>query len=112
MVFYNYLQAAMGGPREAGTNRQYEEAAEPFFEVLEQYRPQYVIVWGSRLWGYMPAGERWSWNADIVVDGNINKCGNYALNDGTKVKITPVNHPSVGYSWDFWHKVIAEFLKR
>ncbi len=51
-------------------------------------------------------------STDIVVDGNINKCGNYALKDGTKVKITPVNHPSVGYSWDFWHKVIAEFLKR
>lgn len=72
VVFYNYLQAAMGGPREAGTNRQYEDAAEPFFEVLEQYCPQYVIVWGSRLWGYMPAGERWSWNPDIMVDGNVN----------------------------------------
>ena len=102
----------MDGPRVAGTNKQHEEATEPFFEVLEQYRPQYVIVWGSRLWGYMPAGERWSWNADIVVDGNINKCGNYALKDGTKVKIMPVNHLSVGYSWDCWHKVIAEFLKR
>ena len=100
----------MGGPREAGTNKQYEDAAEPFFEVLEQYRPQYVIVWGSRLWGYMPAGKRWSWNDDIVVDGNINKCGNYALKNGTKVKIMPVNHPSVGYSWNYWHKVITRFL--
>ena len=36
VVFYNYLQVAMGGPRVAGTNLQYEEAAEPFFEVLEQ----------------------------------------------------------------------------
>ena len=61
MVFYNYLQAAMGGPREAGTGKQYEDAVEPFFEVLEKYRPQYVIVWG-----YMPAGERWSWNPDII----------------------------------------------
>ena len=58
----------------------------------------------------MPAGERWSWNNDIIVDGNINKCGNYALNDGTKVKIMPVNHPSVGYSWDYWHKLITAFL--
>ena len=32
------------------------------------------------------------------------------LNDGTKVKIVPVNHPSVGYSWDYWHKVISQFL--
>lgn len=110
VVFYNYLQVAMSGTREEGTAQQYEEAAEPFFEVLEKYRPQYVIVWGSRLWGYMPAGERWSWNADIVVDGNANKCGNYALKDGSKVKIIPVYHPSVGYSWDYWHKVISVFL--
>lgn len=110
VVFYNYLQVAMSGTREEGSARQYEEAAESFFEVLEKYRPQYVIVWGSRLWGYMPAGERWSWNADIVVDGNANKCGNYALKDGTKVKIMPVYHPSVGYSWDYWHKVISTFL--
>jgi len=110
VVFYNYLQVAMSGTREEGTARQYEEAAESFFEVLEKYRPQYVIVWGSRLWGNMPAGERWSWNADIVVDGNANKCGNYALKDGTKVKIMPVYHPSVGYSWDYWHKVISTFL--
>ena len=111
VVFYNYLQVAMGGPREAGTNLQYEEAVEAFFEVLEKFRPQNVIVWGSRLWGFMPAGNRWSWNPDIVVDGNVNKCGNYTLSDGTKVKIMPVNHPSVGYSWDYWHQVIDEFLK-
>jgi len=110
VLFYNYLQTAMGGPRKAGTNKQYEEAAEPFFEVLEQYRPQYVIVWGDRLWKYLPGGERWSWNADIVVDDYVNKCGNYTLNDGTKVKIMAVNHPSAGYSWDYWHKVICQFL--
>ena len=110
VVFYNYLQTAMGKPRKAGTKKQYEDAAEPFFEVLEQYRPQYVIVWGYRLWNYMPGGERWSWNDDIVVDGYANKCGNYALNDDTKVKILSVYHPSGGYSWDYWHKVISQFL--
>ena len=110
VVFYNYLQVAMSGTREEGTAQQYEEAAEPFFEVLERFRPQYVIVWGSRLWGFLPAGERWSWDEDIVVDGNANKCGNYALKDGSKVKIMPVYHPSTGYSWDYWHKVIAAFL--
>ena len=89
VVFYNYLQAAMGGPREAGTGKQYEEAAEWYRKAAEQ--------------GV-------SWNDDIVVDGNINKCGNYALKDGTKVKIMPVNHPSVGYSWNYWHKVITRFL--
>ena len=45
-----------------------------------------------------------------VMDGYINKCGNYALKDGTLVKIMPVNHAWVGYSWDYLHKVISAFL--
>ncbi|MBQ2441600.1 MAG: hypothetical protein II502_05345, partial [Paludibacteraceae bacterium] len=64
-----------------------------------------------RLWDCMPAGARWSWNADILVDDECHKCGNYALKDGYKVKILPVKHPSVGYSWNYWHKVIVHFLK-
>ena len=110
LLFYNYLQVPMDGTRQAGSSQDYQEAVAPFFEVLEQYRPQYIIVWGQRLWGNMPAGERWSWNPDIVVDGQVNKCGNYALKDGTRVKIMPVYHPSVGFSWDYWHKVISKFF--
>lgn len=31
ILFYNYLQVAMQGPRQAGTPEQYRAAAEPFF---------------------------------------------------------------------------------
>ena len=37
VVFYNYLQVAMGGPREAGTAAQYRQAGEVLFDVMEKY---------------------------------------------------------------------------
>ena len=112
VMFYNYLQVAMGGPRKAGTEAEYRQAEEAFFSVLDQYRPQYIIAWGNRLWGQMPGGERWQDGDAISIDGYTVNTGNYALSGGGRVKVMAVNHPSVGYSWDYWHKVIETFLKR
>ena len=112
VLFYNYLQVAMGGPRKAGSDAEYRQAEEAFFSVLDQYRPQYIIAWGNRLWGEMPGGERWQDGDDITIDGYTVNTGSYALSGGRRVKVMAVNHPSVGYSWDWWHKVIETFLKR
>ena len=108
VVFFNYLQVAMGGPREAGTSAQYSQAGEAFFEVLNKYQPEYVIAWGNRLWDKMP-GEHWQNGDDIVVDGYHVATGWYVLSNGRRVKAMAVNHPSVGYSWDYWYKVIKGF---
>lgn len=110
VVFYNYLQVAMGGPREAGTAAQYRQAGEALFDVMEKYQPECLIVWGNRLWDKLP-GERWTDGEDIVVDGCRTATGTYSLASGRTVRAMAVNHPSVGYSWDYWHRVIANFLK-
>lgn len=54
VVFYNYLQTPMSGPRQGGKKSDYANSSEAFFEVLEEYRPEYIIVWGYRLWDNMP----------------------------------------------------------
>ena len=110
VIFFNYLQAAMGGPREAGTAEQYHQAGKAFFEVIEKYQPEYVIVWGKRLWNNLP-NVGWQDGDDIVVDGYPVATGAYLLSNGKQVKVMAVNHPSVGYSWDYWHKVIQRFLR-
>lgn len=110
VAFYNYLQVAMGGPREAGTAAQYRQAGTAFFTIMEKYQPEYIIVWGNRLWDKLP-GEHWADGTDITIDGYRVPTGSYTLNSGRRVKAMAVNHPSVGYSWDYWHRVIAEFLK-
>lgn len=111
LLFYNYLQVAMEGPREAGSSADYDAAVAPFFEVLEKYRPEYVIVWGKRLWNNLP-GDNYTAGDAFDVDGYESPWGYYTLADGTKVKALYVYHPSVGYDWTFWYKVITEFLNK
>lgn len=49
VMFYNCLQVAMTGPRKAGTSAQYKQAVNAFFEVIDKYEPECIIVWGKRL---------------------------------------------------------------
>ena len=111
IMFYNYLQVPMYGPREAGTDEQYQQSENAFFEVLEKYRPEYVIAWGKRLWEKLPGDkEGYKEGKDIKVGDTCVPTGSYTLKSGHRVKVMAVNHPSVGYSWDYWHRVIKEFL--
>ena len=120
VIFFNYLQAAMGGPREAGAAEQYHQAGKAFFEVIEKYQPEYVIVWGKRLWNNLPGGHwrqeqvsdvHWVDCNDMEVEGTWVPNGFYMMPGGKHVKALVVNHPSVGYSWDYWYKVIQRFLR-
>lgn len=110
LLFFNYLQVAMDETRKAGTHEQYQQAQKAFYETLDQYRPESVIVWGKRLWNYLPGDERWRAEEDLVVDGEHVATGSYALDNGQRARVTAVYHPSAGYSWDWWHKVITRFL--
>ena len=109
IAFYNFLQVAMGGAREAGTNQQYRAAAEPFMQVLEELQPDVLIVWGVRLWNNLP-NRNWADGSKVAVDGYDVQNGYYTLPSGKKVKVVCVYHPSVGYDWSFWHKVIVNFI--
>lgn len=109
VMFYNFLQVAMGGPRQAGTDEQYRNAAGAFFSVLDKYEPDLVIAWGDQLWGKLP-WERWTEGEALMVDGYRVNNGYYRMASGRQARIICVYHPSTGYSWDFWHKVIAEVL--
>lgn len=109
VLFYNYLQVLLSGPREAGTDQQYKDSAGAFFQVLEQYRPDVIIVWGKRLWTKLP-WEGWTECRQLRFDGYSVDNGTYTLSNGHKVRCFCVYHPSVGYSWDWWYGVINRFL--
>lgn len=110
VLFYNYLQVAMTEAREKGNDEDYVRAGTTFFEVLDTYRPEYIIVWGYRLWNYLPGGKRWAWNEDLIVEGEPIKNGSYLLADNTHVKTIAVKHPSTGYAWDYWYRIINAFI--
>ncbi len=108
LIFYNYLQEPMSGPRKVGTKEQYKNAENAFFEVVEDKQPEYIIVWGKRLYNSMPM-DGWKHCSIIEVDGKKTAQGIYTTCNN--VKVMAVNHPSSAYSWSYWHKVIGKFLE-
>ena len=112
LLFYNYLQVALESPRQAGEGVDYEQSVEALFEVLEQYRPEYIIFWGYRLWDYLPGGDCWQWDDDVIVDDTIIKNGWYLLADGTKIRTFPIYHPSAAFDLEYWHKGMNTILNR
>ncbi len=109
LLFYNFLQVPLSGPRVAGTDAEYKDASRAFFEVIDQYRPEVIIVWGKRLWDKMPF-ERWTPSTNISAEGYTIESGYYDLDDGSRARTIYVYHPSVGYSWDKWYKIISTLI--
>lgn len=109
LMFYNYVQSLMDGPRTAPTKRQYKDSEDAFFQVLEENRPDFIIVWGRRLWSNLPY-TNWEEGEEVRVDNFAVDNGFYTLSNGHKVRVFCVYHPSAGYDWGWWHKVISTFI--
>ena len=111
IAFYNYLQVPMSGPRESGVAIDYKNAENAFFEVINELQPDLIIVWGvGKLFNNMPE-DRWTWGEQLVVDGWSIKNGYYQLDNEKRTRCIAVYHPSTGYQWDWWHKVIEGQLE-
>lgn len=107
VAFYNYVQMSMNQSRKQPEWVDFRDSTDAFFEVLEELRPDLIIVWGvTRMYDNMPGGERWRDGEELVIDGYNVKNGYYRLSDGTETRVLWVYHPSTGYSWDWWNKVI------
>lgn len=112
IAFYNYLQYSLDSSRKPGDSDAYEKAIKPFYEVIDYIKPEAIIVWGERLWWYLPGDERWEECEEIIMDDGFKvKNGYYKLSNGNKTKVFPVTHPSYGYIWDYWHQVIKKMLQ-
>lgn len=107
LMFYNYLQFPLRGPRMAGDSRRYEDATIPFFAILKTYQPDCVIVWGRRLLVNLPHEHREKGKFMPSIDMNFWR---YKIG-GKTIKVLPIYHPSVDFSWKYWHEVIVEFFK-
>ena len=110
IAFYNYLQVPMSGARESGSTIDYRNAENAFFEVINELQPDLIIVWGvGKLFNNLPE-DNWKWGETLEFDGWPIKNGYYQLNNGEEVRCIAVYHPSTGYQWDWWYKVISSQL--
>ena len=108
LMFYNYLQCPLRGLRMADDSRRYEDATTPFFAILKKYKPDYIIVWGRRLFVNLPSENVQEGEYMPSIEINI---WSYQI-DGHTIMVLPVVHPSGGFLWGYWHEVIVELLKK
>ncbi len=107
IAFYNFLQIAMNEARESGTREDYLDGQPAFLEVINELQPELIVVWGvTKLYKYLPE-DGWIEGERLEIDGYNVKNGYYVLRNGQKSRIIFVYHPSTGYSWDRWYKVIS-----
>ena len=104
IAFFNFLQVAMTEARKSGSNEDYKEGQTAFLEVIEDLKPDLIIVWGvGRLYNWLPE-EGWIDGDKIEIDGYKVKNGYYQLNNGKKSRLIAVYHPSAGYDWVWWYE--------
>lgn len=110
VLFYNYVQVAMSQPRESPSASDFRNSETAFFEVLNQYCPDCILVWGRRLYEHLP--RKGKQLADLETSQGAIETWSYALLDGKEVSVLPVLHPSAGFTPSYWHEAITQFIKR
>lgn len=110
VMFYNYIQFAQSGPRVVPRPEHWAASENAFVELLNIYKPDYIIVWGVRLYLGLPdfGGRR----SEIMIDDNKKAdVWIYPIN-GREIPSLKIHHPSApsGKKWHYWHEVIEKFF--
>jgi hypothetical protein len=109
VMFYNYVQKAIGGSRTSPAEQNFEDSEKAFFEVLDTYQPDLIIVWGARLEGRLPKKNKTVSDFEI-----LNKAGHkfhYYEVSGKKIPAYAIYHPSYSsFSYDF-HESLKEAVR-
>lgn len=110
IMFYNYIQFSQSGPRKAPLPEHWSESEVAFKEILENYMPDCIIVWGVRLYGGLP---NWGGTATklYITEKDSTDVWTYTIN-GKQIPAIKIHHPSSpkGKSWEYWHEFYKKFL--
>ena len=109
IVFYNYVQYSTPGPGKSPQKNEFIDSKTAFFEVLKEYKPDVIIVWGFRLWERLPDNGTYA-GFDISNDPN-GECYYYEVDD-KKILAYAVYHPSRPSFSDDYYEYLQEVLKR
>ena len=113
VIFYNYIQKCLPkvpSERTPVIKNDLIGAEESLKELLLEYKPDRVVVWGSRLYNLLPA---WNGTASKITisDNSQTDVWNYTIG-GKQIPFMKVHHPSTpsGKSWSHWHNFYKLFL--
>lgn len=111
VLFYNYVQVPISGPRISPTEQEFAGSEEAFFEVLDTYLPDLIIAWGKRLYNNLP--RRGYQLPDLILpNGDSIETWAYMTSGAHLVQVLPITHPSAAFVPSYWHEAIQTFINR
>lgn len=109
IMFYNYVQLATSGPRISPSAEAFSNSKDAFFEVIDKYQPDLIIVWGKRLWEMLPNNGTYA--EDNILDGKFGKLYYYKVSN-KEIPAFKIYHPSSSYFSYEATKYLKEALNR
>lgn len=108
IYFYNYVQSFVrGGARVRPTSKMFTESAEAFHLVLNELKPEVVVVMGQTIWDQMSDRNAGVVHQDEDALGSVWK---YQFDGGSCVAAHTHHPSSTGYSSDYWRPRVLKFL--
>ena len=112
LLFYEYVQEPLDSARVRPTTEQWEKSEIAFEEILNEYKPQLILVLGKELYKRLP-----ELNGDIQDNFKYkyngkefsSECWKYNVNN-KDIYVLEVQHPSSGFSYEPWVKMINKML--
>ena len=96
----------MVAPRQSPTEEQFAKSEKAFWEILETYQPDIIIVWGQRLWTKLPyTGEYLPKENTLINNGK--GLYYYKVKD-KKISAMYITHPSAS---SFHYQTVYDELK-
>lgn len=115
VIFYNYVQTAISGARVSPTTEQFRNSEQAFFEIISQYQPDLIIVWGKRLYNNLP--QQGTQLPDLQISqgiyaGESSEVWSYTIG-GKTIALLPITHPSASMFELQYHKdLIYQFIEK
>lgn len=115
VIFYNYVQTAISGARVSPTTEQFRNSEQAFFEIISQYQPDLIIVWGKRLYNNLP--QQGTQLPDLQISqgiyaGESSEVWSYTIG-GKTIALLPITHPSASMIELQYHKdLIYQFIEK
>lgn len=95
-IFTNFLSVASPESGEAPDSKYYsDEARERFLNLIRQYKPKYLIVWGERTFSSLPGDSKNGMWEKVTFNAPNDQFDYWWLNfDGLKIKVLQIYHPA------------------
>lgn len=110
IFFYNYVQSFVAGKARARpTSKQFADSADAFHTMLDDLKPEAIVVMGQTTWDIM--SDRGAKLVDRDEDG-LGSIYRYEYSGGSCLA-GHTHHPSsVGYSAKYWRERVKRILER